>query len=126
MLALIDEEPCAQSAASLVLRLEAEGAQWSTMLGERRNSESTDFADSGISKPPRLTNVLPGIPPHGHLLTGIRRRAEVVRNRNAKPGYLPMDDNRAQRETAPLERSNVHTFGTAKTLFNRQSAIGSR
>jgi hypothetical protein len=81
VLALIDEEPCAQSAASLVLRLEAEGAHWSTMPDERRNLESTDFADSGISKPPLLANVLPRIPSHAHLLKGIRRRAEVVRNR---------------------------------------------
>jgi len=120
LLALIDEEPCAQSAASLVLRLESEGAHWSTMSSERRNL---------VSKPPLLTKALPGIPPHGHLLKGIRRRAEVVRNRNAKPGHLPMDDDRAQMETAPLERSNVRTFGTAKrlsTLFNRQSAIVNR
>jgi len=79
VLALIDEEPCAQSAASLVIRLETDGAHWSTMSGARRNLES------GFSKPPVLTNILPGVPPHGHLLKGIRRRAEVVRNRNARP-----------------------------------------
>jgi len=75
VLALIDEEPCAQSAASLVLRLEAEEAQWSTLASAHRNSELE------IHKRPLLPGSPPGIPPHGRLLAGIRRRAEVIRNR---------------------------------------------
>ncbi len=82
VLALIDEEPCAKSAASLVLQLETEGARWSTMSNAFQNSES------GISKSPLLSNLLPGIPSHGRLLEEIRRRAKVVRNRNARPGML--------------------------------------
>ena len=109
VLALIDEEPCAQSAASLVLSLEAEDAHWSTMSDSRRNL---------VSKPPLLTNVLPGIPPHGRLLNGIRRRAEVVRNRNAQ-----------QKEAVPGRPSNVSRFGAAQrpqVLSNLQSAIFNR
>jgi hypothetical protein len=86
VLVLIGEEPCAQSAASLVLRLEAEGAHWSTMSSTGRNPEC------GVSKPPVLANVLPGIPSHGRLLEGVRRRARVVRNRNARSEMLKMDD----------------------------------
>jgi hypothetical protein len=73
VLALIDEEPCAQSAASLVMRLEAEGARWSAMAGTPPSL--------GVSKPPMLSNVLPGIPPHGRLLMEIRRRVEVSAQR---------------------------------------------
>lgn len=83
VLALVDEEPCAQSAASLVLRLEAESAQWSTLSGARRGSELE------FSKLALLPGSPPGIPPHGRLLAGIRRRAKVVRNRNAKPVRQP-------------------------------------
>lgn len=93
VLALIDEEPCAQSAASLVLRLEAESVSWG---------------------------------PHARLLQGIRWRAEVVRNRNARPERLKMNHGRLQMEAASSGRNKVLSVGIARrshTLFNRQSSI---
>jgi hypothetical protein len=73
VLALIDEEPCAQSAASLVLRMEAEGARWSSMARVERSPH--------VSKPPMRSDVLSGMPPHGRLLREIRRRVEVSAQR---------------------------------------------
>ncbi len=117
VLALIDEEPCAQSAASLVLRLEAEGAQWSTTARAHRNSEL------GFSKPPLLSNVLPGIPSHGRLLNGIRRRAEVVRNRNLK-----LENRNSKIETRiGISHSSLGTSIEFRVSnFNHQSAIVNR
>jgi recombination protein RecA len=128
VLALIDEEPCAQSAASLVLRLETEGAHWSTMLGERRNLESTDFADPGISKPPLLADVLPRIPSHGQLLNGIHRRAEVVRNRNARPGTLKRDDDLsvARGPWSVVRSSSLGRAGTTTVGLQRLTTNGQR
>jgi len=67
VLMLVDEEPCAGSSASLVLRLEGEGAVWS--------SESLQ-----LRKPLYQADLLP----HARLLRGIRWRAEVGRNKNSK------------------------------------------
>lgn len=75
VLALIDEEPCTQSSASLVLRLEAESVEWSVAANEvesrKSKVESLKFQISNSLAPARL-------------LQAIRWRAEVVRNRNAK------------------------------------------
>jgi len=74
VLMLIDQEACAQSAASLVLRLKNEGPEWSA-VGESQRSkvESQALMSSPLS-----------LPPHARLLEGLRWRALVVRNRNPK------------------------------------------
>ena len=86
VLMLVDQEPCAQSSASLVLRLETEGAVWSenrNLKFETRNSgfetrsSKVENRDSGLRKPLYQANLLP----HVRLLRGIRWRAEVIRNR---------------------------------------------
>lgn len=122
VLALIDEEPCAQSAASLVLRLEAEGAQWSTLSSVHRNSEF------GIHKHPLLPGSPPGIPPHGRLLAGIRRRSEVVRNRNLK-----LENRNSKIETrigtshsSPDHEFQLSNFEFRVSNFNLQSATFNR
>jgi hypothetical protein len=99
VLALIDKEPCAQSSASLVLRLEAEGVEWSAAADvetrnakfETRNPKREIRSSKLESENPRLENrstQIPGQEPrqiaHARLLRGIRWRAEVVRNRNGK------------------------------------------
>jgi hypothetical protein len=83
VLLLVDEEPCAGSSASLVLRLEGEGAVWSESLNlkiETRNSKF-ETRDSELRKPLYRADLLP----HGRLLSGVRWHAEVVREtRNSK------------------------------------------
>ncbi|HEY6291065.1 MAG TPA: hypothetical protein VI455_05810 [Terriglobia bacterium] len=74
VLMLIDEEACAQSAASLVLRLELEDIHWSA---------------AGIRNSPFESRKSV---PHAQLLEGLRWRAQVVRNRNARPELLRMND----------------------------------
>jgi len=102
VLALIDEEPCAQSAASLVLRLEGEDVGWSLADESQRSKVEGENPGSGIRNSrfeTRNPNVemedlkfkindlkLTNLPAHTRLLRGIRWRAEVVRNRNAPPG----------------------------------------
>jgi hypothetical protein len=71
---LIDEEACAQSAASLVLRLELEDIRWSA---------------TGIRNAPFESRKSVS---HAQLLEGLRWRAQVVRNRNARPELLKMND----------------------------------
>jgi hypothetical protein len=131
ILALIDEEPCAQSAASLALHLEAEGAHWSAAASAPRNPGTPRLP--GLPGPPP-----PGIPPHGRLLQGIRRCAQVIRNRNARPETsntpektpeLLMHVGRLQMDAAPSERKKAFALGVARgshALFNRQSSIGNR
>jgi recA bacterial DNA recombination protein len=97
ILALIDEEPCAQSSASLVLRLENEGVRWSAATDEIRNLRLENFK-SQISDLLDLESQVPNSPP-ARLLQEIRWRAEVVRNRNAKPKLLKLDDCRWPRES---------------------------
>jgi len=74
VLMLIDEEACAQSAASLVLHLRNEGVEWS-VVDESRKAK----VESRGSKPGLLS-----WPPHARLLEGLRWRAQVVRDRNSK------------------------------------------
>jgi len=64
VLVLLEQEPCAKSCASLVLRLGLETGNWQR---ETRNGK-------------RETNVVP----HANLLHGVRLKVEVVRNRNWK------------------------------------------
>lgn len=78
VLLLMDEEPCAGSAASLVLQLEGEGAVWSE---SRKSKIETRKSEAGRRKPLYRADLLP----HPRLLRGIRWRAEVVRNRNKFP-----------------------------------------
>ena len=145
VLMLIDEEPCAGSSASLVLGLEAEGAVWSenrnsegahrdlkfqipdehegaasaellrakskSLFPSIKPSRSADSPQRPANKPLYQADLLP----HARLLRGIRWRAEAVRDRNAKPKLLTMDDCRLQIE--PPRRV---------TAFNRQSAVGNR
>jgi hypothetical protein len=104
VLALIDEEPCAQSSASLVLRLEGESVEWSAT------------AESSV----------PNWPPHARLLRELRWRAEVIRNRNAKPGPLKIDDYRSKVHTVRAERNRALVLSItdeSQTPFNRQSPI---
>ena len=111
VLMLVDEEPCAGSSASLVLRLEGEGAIWSTGKSkpESRNPKAQNLETSSLpfqpGKPPRQVNILP----HARLLKGIRWHAEVVRKRH---NPLPIDDSRLLIEPAPRLIS-----------FNRQSTV---
>jgi hypothetical protein len=110
VLALIDEEPCAQSSASLVLRLEAESVEWSAAADiETRNSKfearnsKLEIRNSKLdiqnSKPEEnskhknsrletqsspILSQEPRQIAHARLLRGIRWRAEVIRNRNSK------------------------------------------
>lgn len=111
VLVLIDEEPCAQSAASLVLRLEAEGAQWSMLSSALRNPELKNH------KGPLLAGSPPGIPPHGRLLAGIRRHAEVVRNRFVVQAS-------SLRYQAGVAGSMPAPQSGRAAIDNRQSAIG--
>jgi len=74
VLALIDEEPCAQSSASLVLRLETESVEWSA---------AADEVESRKAKIESLKFQIPNSLAHARLLQEIRWRADVVRNRNA-------------------------------------------
>jgi len=96
VLALTDKEPCAQSSASLVLRLEAEGVEWSAAVDVETRNPKREIRSSKLeSENPRLENrstQIPGQEPrriaHARLLRGLRWRAEVVRNRNAKAETL--------------------------------------
>jgi recA bacterial DNA recombination protein len=137
VLALIDEEPCAQSSASLVLRLEAESVEWSAAASaeirnlkfeirnpkleipnrEHRNSKFEirnspilgQDPERGLSKRKaeagNLKSLISNPIAHARLLHAIRWRAEVVRNRNAKPKLLKLDDCRWPRESK-LETRN--------------------
>jgi hypothetical protein len=115
VLALIDEEPCAQSSASLVLRLEAESVEWSAAAKvesqkskvESRNAKfeirksKTELVDLDF------TNL-----PHARLLHEIRWRAEVARNRNAQ-----METRNSKRETQNSEiRNSKLEVRTASSL----------
>jgi hypothetical protein len=88
VLALIDEEHCAQSAASLVLRLENEGVRWSAATDgvESRNSkvETRNWKVETRNSKTALGDSNFANLPHARLLREIRWRAEVVRNRNSK------------------------------------------
>ena len=110
VLALIDEEPCAQSAAALALRLENEGAGWSA-ADESRGSRAG-------SRELSLSN----LPAHARLLRGIRWRAEVVRNRSAPPGLSRMNGCRWQVGAAPSGRNRALVAVSTKeprVLFDR-------
>ncbi|HUI42826.1 MAG TPA: hypothetical protein VL523_12740 [Terriglobia bacterium] len=87
VLALIGEEPCAQSAASLVLYLENEDVGWSVVDESRRSKAESR----------KLKLSLSNSPPHVRLLRGIRWRAEVLRNRNTPPELLKMEGCRLPR-----------------------------
>src|SRR5215472_3253127 len=87
VLVLIDEEPCAQSSASLVLRLEGEGVEWTTAADEIENQKL---------KVKNLKFHTLNSLAHARLLRGIRWRVEVVRNRNAKSQPLKIDDYRSK------------------------------
>jgi len=120
LLALIDEEPCAQSSASLVLRLESEGVRWSV---------AADEVKSQTSKVESLKFQISNSLAHARLLRAIRWRAEVVRNRNAKPGPLKIDDYRSKVHPVRAERNRVLVLSIideSQTLFNRQSSIVNR
>jgi hypothetical protein len=122
VLMLVDEEPCAQSSASLVLRLEAERALWSAATENRdlrdeiRNSkiEIRKSVVAGIV--PDATSIKPLHPaskplyqgdllPHAHLLRGLRWRAEVVRNRNSK-----LENRNSKLEARDYETSAENAF----------------
>jgi hypothetical protein len=92
VLALIDEEPCAQSAASLVLRLKSEGAEWSAV--DEGQSSKTGSRKSNVAIGDLKSANLPA---HARLLRGIRWRAEVIRNRHAKPDSWERDGCRLPR-----------------------------
>jgi len=104
VLALIDEEPCAQSSASLVLRLESEGVRWSAAADEEAESVERSVAAAEVESQKskvgsrnskfEIRNSEAALDdwdfvnlPHARLLRGIRWRAEVVRNRNSESKF---------------------------------------
>jgi hypothetical protein len=86
VLMLVDEEPCAGSSASLVLRLEAEGAVWSS--GSRDSKFENRSSEVEPRKPLYQANLLS----HARLLRGIRWCAEVVRNREFENRKLKIEN----------------------------------
>jgi hypothetical protein len=106
VLALIDEEPCTQGAASLVLRLEAEGVEWS----------------AAVESP------VPNWLPHGRLLRELRWRAEVIRNRNSKHeirnSRLEIQNTMEALTVSPLDlscRPRLHDFRASRFDFQDPS-----
>lgn len=84
VLVVLEQEPCARTCASLVLRLEAEAWHWSVAADGAAVKKTTPADARSLNARPVGTDLLPGETPA--LLRGLRVHTEVERSRHTWPG----------------------------------------
>jgi hypothetical protein len=77
ILLLLEQEACAKSCASLVLRLEMEAARWNSAAAAASSTAPAGRKNGGMKNPQQF------------LLGGLRIRAEVLRSRFEPPAESP-------------------------------------
>lgn len=104
-LVILGRDPCAKTCASLVLRLKASHAHWSSTFGLGKPNVAS-FPIASVAPPGRRVE-------HGHLLRGARLKAEVERSRLEqkllRPSDVFLEVATAWSRAMPMTTPNPHT-----------------